>query len=304
MKNKHSIGVIVGRFQVPSLSEGHKEILEHCLAQGHETNILFLGVPPTDVHVTKNNPLPFAPRKHMIEETYGNKFIIAYIKDSKSDTEWSKALDEAILTITNGDTDVILYGSRQSFISHYTGRFDTEEYTQRLMCAGTAVRANAIHSGETNLGFRLGVVYATQKSWTRYFPCVDCAIATDDTYSKFVFAKKPHEKLLQFVGGFWDSVDENVEAAAIREAKEETNLDCKVKSYIGSLKVDDCRYRNEIEKIMTTFFLMEAKADSAALRAGDDITEVHIRELASMTDEMVIPAHRPLLNMLKAYLNH
>lgn len=299
---KHSIGVIVGRFQVPSLTEGHKEIFEHCLAQGHETNIVFLGIPHPDVRCTKNNPIPYAPRKQMIEDEYGSKFIVAYIKDVGNDEIWSRNLDNEILTITNGDADVVLYGSRQSFISHYKGRFDTEEYKQRLLVAGTEIRANAQHSGDTSLGFRLGVVYATQKSWTNYFPTVDCAIAMDKKFEKFLFAKKSNEKLLRFVGGFWDPVDNTVEDAAIREAKEETNLSCHVDSYICTAKIDDPRYRNEKEKIMTTMYLLTVDEDSPDPRASDDIAEVHVLNLKDVTPDMIVEAHRGLLDNLKKHI--
>lgn len=302
MTKTHSIGVIVGRFQVPSLTEGHKEILEHCLAQGHETNILFLGIPPTDVRCTKNNPIPFAPRKRMIEDEYGDKFLVAYIKDVPTDEEWSRNLDSKILDMTMGDTDVVLYGSRDSFIKHYKGRFDTEEYHQRVLVSGTDVRENCAHSGETSLGFRLGLVYATQKSWTNYFPTVDCAIAMDSKFEKFLFAKKPNEKLLRFVGGFWDAKDDTVEAAAIREAKEESNLKCSVHSYICTAKIDDYRYRGEKEKIMTTMYLMTVDEDSPDARAMDDISEVHILPLNEVTPEMVMPNHRPLLEKLNQHI--
>lgn len=47
MTNKqNAIGVIVGRFQVHKLTEGHKEILDFVLSQNHYMNILVLGNPP------------------------------------------------------------------------------------------------------------------------------------------------------------------------------------------------------------------------------------------------------------------
>lgn len=51
---------------------------------------------------------------------------------------------------------------------------------------------------EKNIGtsedFRRGCIYATQNNWTYYYPTVDCAIFTDDSYSKIYLAKNPVKK--------------------------------------------------------------------------------------------------------------
>lgn len=299
-KDTKAVGVVVGRFQVPQLTDGHKEILDYCLSKGHEKNILFLGVPPTDVRCTKKNPIPFAARRQMIEEEYPGKFIICYIKDVTTDEQWSRNLDAAILDMTEGEHDVILYGSRDSFINHYRGKFKTEEYHQRVLVSGTMIRESAAKTGDTSYGFRLGCVYATQKSWTNFYPTVDCAIATNWVMDKFIMAKKSGETKLRFVGGFWDSKDNSIEDAAIREANEETGLKCKIHSYIGSTRIDDPRYRNEHEKIMTSFFLLIRENGMA--NASDDIAEVHTVNIAEVDENDVIIEHRQLLSMLKNHL--
>lgn len=305
MTKTHSIGVIVGRFQVPSLTEGHKEILEHCLAQGHETNILFLGVPHKDVRCTKNNPLPYQARKCMIEEVYGDKFVFRYVRDEDNDIKWSRALDDAIDTFrTDKDTEVVIYGTREGLLAHYKGQYKVEEYRQRLIVPDKSSTLMTDENKNIRLGFRKGVVYATQNSWTNYFPTVDCAIAMDESFEKFLFAKKPNEKLLRFVGGFWDAKDDTVEDAAIREAKEETNLDCRVHSYICTAKIDDPRYRAEKEKIMTTMYLLVADKNSPAPKAMDDIAEVHIRNIAELTEADIVDAHRLLFQKLVNHIKH
>lgn len=299
-KNTNSIGVIVGRFQVPYLTDGHKEILDYVLSKGHEKNILFLGVPPTDVRCTKKNPIPYTARKQMIEEAYPNKFIILYIKDVATDEAWSKSLDNNILDITEGDRDIIMYGCRDSFISHYCGQFPCEEYHQRLLVSGTEIRESAAKTGDCSEGFRLGCVYSTQRSWTNFFPTVDCAIADSKNLDRFYMAKKAGQKLLRFVGGFWDISDKRVEDAALREAKEETCLDCELHSYIGSTVIDDWRYAQEHEKIMTTFYLLVKKG--GVPKASDDIAELHIKSLAEISEQDVVKEHRPLLKMLKEHV--
>ena len=90
MSNETSIGVIVARFQVAELTEGHKEILEHVLAKKHNQNVIFLGIAPT--RATKNNPLDYDSRRRMIEEEYPGKFTIMYQRDDPSDEYWSASL--------------------------------------------------------------------------------------------------------------------------------------------------------------------------------------------------------------------
>lgn len=157
-------------------------------------NILVLGNPPRDVRCTKNNPLPYVSRKRMIEEEYPGKFEICYKTDVMSDEEWSSDLDKQILAITNGNSDVILYGSRDSFIEHYTGQFETYEYQQKLTLSGTKLREELKKNIGTSEDFRRGCIYATQNNWTYYYPTVDCAIFTDDSYSKIYLAKNPVKK--------------------------------------------------------------------------------------------------------------
>ena len=297
MTNKqNAIGVIVGRFQVHKLTEGHKEILDFVLSQNHYMNILVLGNPPRDVRCTKNNPLPYVSRKRMIEEEYPGKFEICYKTDVMSDEEWSSDLDKQILAITNGNSDVILYGSRDSFIEHYTGQFETYEYQQKLTLSGTKLREELKKNIGTSEDFRRGCIYATQNNWTYYYPTVDCAIFTDDSYSKIYLAKKPGEKTLRFPGGFIDPKDNSYEEAAIREAQEETGLKCKIEKYIGSFKVKDWRYFGEVEQVMTTLFLMTRVSGNPA--PYDDIAELHLCNIKDLSIDDINPAHRQLFKTL------
>ena len=114
-ENEHSIGVIVARFQVAELTEGHKELLDFVLNKEHNQNVIFLGVAPTKA--TKNNPLDYDSRRRMIEEAYPGQFTILFQEDRATDQKWSEELDESISIIANG-RDVVMYGSRDSFGAH------------------------------------------------------------------------------------------------------------------------------------------------------------------------------------------
>ena len=63
MKNTAPIGVIVGRFQVPNIHDGHKALFDEVAAR-HERLIIFVGVHPFPA--TKSCPLDYATRAFML----------------------------------------------------------------------------------------------------------------------------------------------------------------------------------------------------------------------------------------------
>lgn len=75
----YSCGVLIGRFQVHTLHEGHRAIIDQVCAN-HKKVIIFLGVPV--ISNTKSNPLDFATRKAMIQQLYPNVVILPQ-KDRK-----------------------------------------------------------------------------------------------------------------------------------------------------------------------------------------------------------------------------
>ena len=80
--NKYDVGVIVGRFQVPSLHEAHRELIQSVVNK-HPRTIIFLGVSP--VPTSRNNPLDFETRRRMIQDEFPEVEIL-YIKDSSIGT--------------------------------------------------------------------------------------------------------------------------------------------------------------------------------------------------------------------------
>ena len=296
MSNETSIGVIVARFQVAELTEGHKEILEYVLAKKHNQNVIFLGIAPT--RATKNNPLDYDSRRRMIEEEYPGKFTIMYQRDDPSDEYWSASLDRKIADIA-GSRDVVLYGSRDSFGDHYFGKYPFEEYHQKIYCSGTEQRALAGKQVQSTRDWRLGCLYATQNRFPTAYPTVDCAIF-DQGRTHIFMARKAHMDKLMFVGGFVDPKDESMEAAAKREIMEETGLEVRTIGYIGSHKIDDWRYRAEEDKIITSFFAFEHTFGTA--RAQDDIVEIQRRKIEELSEGIIAPAHQPLYRMLMEWL--
>lgn len=296
MGNETSIGVIVARFQVAELTDGHKEILNYVLAKNHNQNVIFLGVSP--LHGTKTNPLDFDSRRRMLEEAFPGKFTILYQKDTPSDKVWSESLDQKIADIA-GARDVVLYGSRDSFGSHYFGKYPFEEYHQRIYCSGTEQRRLAGKQVKSSREWRFGCLYATQNRYPTAYPTVDCAILEQDR-KHVLLARKANMDKPMFVGGFVDPRDDSMESAAKREIMEETGLEVNLLGYIGSTKIDDWRYRAEEDKIITSFFAFERTFGTA--KAQDDIVEIQRWNIDDLTEDKILPEHRHLLQMLKEWL--
>jgi hypothetical protein len=89
--------------------------------------------------------------------------------------------------------------------------------------------------------------------------------------------------------------DSSLEAAARREVVEETHFEISAFEYIGSNLVDEWRYRNEIDKVMTTVFL--ARYMYGAIQPDDNIEELKWYLLSRTFDfGCVVASHKPLLS--------
>lgn len=282
------IGVIVGRFQVHQLHDAHIELIE-TVAKKHKKALLFLGVSP--VLLTKRNPLDFLSRRAMINEEFPGLVIIP-ISDDHSDAIWSDRLDRLIREVCPMG-EVTLYGGRDSFIPHYQGSFQTEELEPTVFISGTEVRQEIQDSVSRTSEFRHGVIYASANKFPVSFQTVDIAVLDK---GRVLMCRKPGETLLRFPGGFVDPADESLEMAAKREAQEELSLDLEDLKYLGSVRINDWRYKSESDKIMTAFF--SAKYTWGTPQPGDDISECMWVNIKKTKITNIAPAHVPLWKLL------
>ena len=111
--DQSQIGVIIARFQVHKLHEGHINLIDKVI-ENHKKVIVFLGVPV--IGNTKSNPLDYASREAMIKEIYPNVIVLP-LKDQRCNEKWSRELDNQI-QVPFGELTAILYGSRDSFIPY------------------------------------------------------------------------------------------------------------------------------------------------------------------------------------------
>ena len=293
-----SVGVIVGRFQVPYLHDAHCDLIETVIEERSRV-IICLGISPA--MVTRRNPLDFEARKQMILQDYPDVTIIP-IMDVQSNDQWSANLDKAVSEILTPREKAVLYGSRDSFIAHYTGKFPTEELVPDHMVSGTDLRKISSERVKCSQEFRDGVIWAANNQFPKTWICVDVAIL-NSFGTQVLLGRKPTERKFRFIGGFVDPTDESLEAAAIREAHEEAGqLELTAPKYICSMLTNDWRYRSEVDKITTSLFVTSVVFGSPI--AGDDIEEVKwfdLDEFKSDLEYKIVEGHIPLMEKL---INH
>lgn len=286
-----TVGVIVGRFQVPKLHEVHKELIK-TVTSIHPKTIILLGLSP--ILGSRNNPLDFESRKRMILDEFPEVTVL-YIKDCPSDTDWSKALDKNVNDIIGPNDSVVLYGGRDSFIKHYNGKFTTKELESDRFISGSAIRNEISKKTKSSPEFREGVIWGCYNKYPTAFQTVDAAIF-DEKGQRILLAKKPNEDKYRFVGGFSDPKSPSLEADVAREVMEEANIEVVDIKYVGSTLVNDWRYRGEADAIKTALFV--CKYFSGAPQGGDDVCEVRWFKISDVEPSMIIRNHHVLFKML------
>jgi len=292
----YSIGVVVARFQVDEIHAGQREFLDF-VTEHHKKVILFLGIARAEG--TRDNPLDFATRKIMIQLDYPNIICLPQ-QDEKSDIVWSKKLDNQIDMAYGGSGKTLLYGSRDSFIPHYFGRFETVELAPTIQMSGTEIREEISRQVLDVKSFRTGIIFKAYSERAKVYPTVDVACYNDK--GQILMAKKHDEKDWRFIGGFVDVSDENYEQSARREFSEESN-GCHIENlrYQMSAKVDDWRYRGTENGIMTTLFL--GRFGHGRPAGTDDIGEVKWFDISYFTrkrniEKDVVKGHQMMLTTL------
>lgn len=304
MKKNYEIGVIIGRFQLDELHEAHIDLIQSVINR-HSKVILFLGVAPT--LGTKRNPLDFSTRKAMIEEKFGSKLsAILPIFDSRSNKFWSDTIDTKIREVFQMG-DVVLYGSRDSFIPYYEGKFDTCELEPNSYVSASDIRDKISKEIRASKEFRAGVVYGIYNTFPTVYSTIDVAILNEDN-TKVLLGQKKDENRFRFIGGFVDINDKSLIDTVKREGREETGLELDEIKYITSTKAIDWRYTKEPERgIMTHFHT--AKYIFGSPQPNDDIVVLKWFDIKSFTNKIfnndyLVNGHQNLMEILLKNLNN
>lgn len=295
-----NIGVIVARFQVPELHEGHRHVLQRAIAENDRV-LVVLG--ESAAMNTRENPLPFAVRSVMVEQyayRTGAKIDIRVIMNHPSNKVWSEHLD-AIIQCSVEEKDLVrLYGGRDSFLKVYSGVYLPTVVEEIPHVSGQQMRRGCTEPGDS-IAFRRGMIHAANIRYPAVHTTVDIAIFKEDTH--ILLARKPGETKMRFPGGFADPASPSFEMDAMRELNEEcgSNLDCggaKRLKYAGSKIVDDYRYRSEVDKVKTMLFVGNYWFGN--VKAGDDVEWADWIPLADLKPENMVDEHKELLAMALA----
>lgn len=283
-------GVIIGRFQVDQLHEGHRDLIYRVISK-HKKVVVLLGIAPLANSI--NNPLDFESRKQMLLAAYPS-ITVLYVKDVNDDALWSKQVDEIIGDVLSPTQSALLYGSRDSFIKHYSGRFDTYELPTEHARSGTEIRAEIGREARSSADWRAGVIWASRNRFPVSYQTVDIAVFNPD-YTQMLLGQKRDEPGWRLIGGFADPRSTSLEDDARREAMEEAAVKLNHLAYVRSFEIDDWRYAKEPDSIKTALFVATTTSEP---KAGDDIERVcwfDINELDPTSQWRVMPLHRTLV---------
>lgn len=289
--NNLTTAVVVARMQSSHLHEGYMELFNYIRKLDPDRIILVLGDAP--VYFTDTNPLNLEERISMIRELWPF-LIIFHIADYPDDNVWSINLDKLLSRYEN----ITLYGSRDSFIKSYSGKNKTFEVPMSVNISSTEIRKQIATSSPSlhNKFFREGIIYSTQNRFPIVYSTVDIAPINVER-NRLLLGRKPGRQSFCFIGGFVDKSDNNLEEAAQRELEEEViGIKNKGMYHLSSHKIDDWRYRNTKDSIMTNLFFTICEEEE--LKAGDDIGEVKWFNIEGFNLETLQKSHHILFESL------
>lgn len=298
------VSVVVGRFQIDKLHQGHEDLLKMVHDRGGVLCVILGG---NENKGSKRNPLDFVTRKVMVEtwyrDTYGseefntNPPVILHMQDCANDDIWSINLDK-LLRQTFPGASFCLYGGRDSFLPYYQGKLPQLNLEGKLHdhkeLSATDVRNSIGERPRITEDFRRGIIFSTQNQWSKPTMCVDVAAIEGD---KILLGRKKDETTWRFFGGFVSTDDRELETAALRELQEEADIRVSAREleYVCSAVVEDYRYKGDDDgTIMTVFFQVRNKANLSTAAAGDDIVEVRLFPFDKTLFDIMNPSHLDL----------
>lgn len=272
------LSVIIARFQVPELTDGHRHLFNSALNKADDILVL-LGVPA--VLGRKKHPLTFQMREAMLREVIRPdsqpRCAIAPLPDIPNDDKaWATQVDRLIGALFPMHTATI-WGSRDSALATYIsagGRHPIhyiEPHPEGAEPSATGTETRAALQPIDSYDFRAGVIWGGQNRHDAVMPVVDMAVFGKSSILLARKATDPGDKW-RLIGGFVDAKDPSYEAAAAREVREETGLEIGNVRYAGSCAIDDARYRGGPETVKSAVFIMDHIFGRAV--AADDIAEV------------------------------
>lgn len=277
------VGVIIGRFQVPSLHAGHRALIQH-VAKHNDLVHIFVGVAP--FRLTRRDPLSYEAVMASVNDTVRSLGIKAYVcplPDRRSDEDWSHTLDTVLNTVHYGK-NITLYTGRDGFNEHYKGKLPVEVVNLEEFkdISATEIRKSLeAYNGMT--AFRQGVVWAIENQYPLASVCVDAIVL--NTNSQVLLVRKNGETRFRFPGGFVDPDDTSLEHAVRRELQEESPIPWHTDpKYVFSMQIKDWR-----SSLITNVFEIHTNAVFATVPDGGfgEIGGAGFFDASSVTSKLV-----------------
>lgn len=294
---RKGVGVVIGRFQVADLHEGHHAVISE--ARKHHKLCIFVGVSPAQSN-TKSDPLDYPAREQMVKEVYPCAQVFELL-DQYTDDGWSASLDARLGALYPHDK-VTMYGGRDSFKGHYTGKHTAVEIDSVAHLSGTDMRAIDGSTVENHPSFRRGLIYAAYNKWPPIYPCVDiaCTRVTDGQTHVLVGKRSDEGGVSRFPGGHVDPSDANDSGAAVRELSEETGVECGPMQYVWGGAIKSWRDREGGGVWRTTLF--HAEYIHGPARAADDLHSLRWIPVGELLTLKWADDHEALARKLVTYL--
>lgn len=282
------VAVLYAPFQTATTIEIHWRQLE-LIAENFPSIVIAL--PVRRVTPTKNAPLDFAARECMIREYIASlnpnirqpQFYIVPVVDKKYEADQVMALETAVSALFSEPIKAVLttYVEFAKIYKEHGGKWHVDNPVEFLAYENDHRNHIASATNSLTADYRTGVIAAMKSQFPISWGTVDMAIRRIvDGHVKFLFGKKPGEKGWRFPGGFKDTTDFDYESAVWREGGEEVLVAgvkpesvFDVPRYIISRKVNDWRYRNEIDSITTLFYTLNFTGTDDQIKAGDDLCD-------------------------------
>lgn len=290
-----STAVVIGRFQTDLLHPGHIHLLNY--AQKFKEDLVVL-IGTSQVGYSNRNPLPFEMRGQMVNRRCPRATVFELKDIPDDDVAWSEQIDHLL----KDRLDVVIVGSRDSFMTSYKGVHPILYIPPYDSPSGSDIRESIKNTTYDSTDFRMGIIHAIENKFPVAYPTVDIAVIKFVTGpNQLLLGRKSGSKVYCFIGGFVDPNDLSLENAADRELHEEVErLHVHEYQYVGSTKIEDGRYRGTKDGIMTSFFMTYYMGGEPS--ASDDIEEVKWFDLVDFDTSILDPKHHPLFEMLKKKL--
>lgn len=159
------LGVIVGRFQVPELHEGHKYLIKQVQEENDEM-LIIIG------HSWKKDERNLLDPMLVMQSIMSvGSCLLGFVEDVQNNAFWVKTLDEKIDSfILHDNVQVTVYGSRDSFVNiyeKYGGKYESKITEELPEFSGTKEREELLKTYRNSYDYRLGYMKGVQDMLTQ-----------------------------------------------------------------------------------------------------------------------------------------